>query len=419
MIFLRPLLVLLFTTTVSAATLPGFGVETLARTQGFVSSVASDSHGTIYFTTTDGWIHRVEGTQATRVVSLPTRAGGNGGLLGMALLDDRTAVVHYTTWDDTVGGQEQVLDDVVSRVDLLTGAESVMHTFVCDIHQRSNGASSEHHGGNLTVAADGSVFVGIGEYGGRTIAQKPEWNAGKIWRIEPDGTATQWALGMRNPYDLAWDPELGRIVVADNGADGGDEIHIVEEGDNCGWPETYGSHPPMPGAVAPVYVFPETVAPTGVLRLDGTNPLLRRGYLIGAFVTSAIYYFPSMAGPIPAPVAVVSDFEEYIIDVTQTPNGDIIFGTAGMAGTAIRRLRVPLRGDCNGDGATDYRDVLPLMREINDGPPPQRHPMVEAQGGSYAGSWGCDANADGLIDRADLDALSSLLGGRRRAVRVP
>ena len=44
------------------------------------------------------------------------------------------------------------------------------------------------------------------------------------------------------------------------------------------------------------------------------------------------------------------------------------------------------------------------------------HPMIEAQGGAYVGSWGCDANADGLIDETDLSALTSLLQGRRRAV---
>ena len=412
MILLRTLLVfLLLTSTAGAATLPGFGVETLVRAQGFVSSVVSDSHGTIYFTTTDGWIHRVDGTQPTRIASLPTHAGGNGGLLGMALLNDQTAVVHYTTWDDTPGGLEQVLDDVISRVDLATGAESVLHTFVCDIHLRANGASSEHHGGNLTVAPDGAVFVGIGDYGSHLIAQKPAWNAGKIWRIDQQGNIAQWALGMRNPYDLAWDPDLQRIVVADNGADGGDEIHIIQQGDNCGWPATYGNHPPMRGAVAPDYVFPDTVAPTGVLRLDGTNPQLRRGYLVGAFVTKALYYFPSMSAPIADPIPILEDFNEFIIDVTQTPSGDILLATAGFAGTAIQRLRVPLRGDCNGDGATDFHDVLPLMNEIRDG-----RPTLEAQGGSYAGSWGCDANADGLIDAKDMDALSSLISARRRAV---
>lgn len=414
--FLRTLLAIFLAGSAHAATLPGFRVETIAHASGFVSSLAVDSQGTIYFTTTDGWIQRVDGTFASKIVALPTRAGGNGGLLGMALLDDQTAVVHYTTWDAKPGQMGRVLDDVVSRVDLFTGAQTVLHTFVCDIGNRENGASSEHHGGNLTIAPDGSVFVGIGEYGGHIIAQKPEWNGGKIWRIAPDGTATQWSLGMRNPYDLAWDPELARIVVADNGADGGDEIHVVNEGDNCGWPATYGSNPPMPGAVEPAYVFTQTVAPTGLVRLDGSNPLLRRGYLVGAFVTRSIYYFPSMVAPVADPVAVVNGFDEFVIDVTQGANGDVIFATAGNTGTAIHRLHAPLRGDCNGDGATDYRDVLPLIQEINDGPP-QRHPMVDAQGGAYAGSWGCDANADGLINAADLETLTSLLNGRKRAVR--
>lgn len=405
----------LLVTSAHAATLPGFRVETLVRAQGFVSSVVSDSYGTIYFTTTSGWIYRVDGEQATPIATLPTHAGGNGGLLGMGLLDDDTAVVHYTSWND-VGIMAKVLDDVVSRVDLSSGAETVLHTFVCDVDHRASGASAEHHGGNLTVAPDGSIFVGIGEYGVHAIAQQPVWNGGKIWRIAPDGAATQWALGMRNPYDLAWDPELERIVVADNGEDGGDEIHVIAEGDNCGWPLTYGNHPPMDGAVAPAYVFAQTVAPTGLVRLDGANPLLRRGYLVGAFVTRAIYYFPSMATPIAEPVAVVDELDDFVIDVTQAPNGDILFATAGAAGTAIHRLHVPLRGDCNGDGLTNSHDVLPLMREIDDGLPP-RHPMVEAQAGRNVGSWGCDANADGLIDATDLDVLSSLLHGRRRAVR--
>jgi glucose/arabinose dehydrogenase len=413
MTLLRVLLAtLFFAEAAGAAMLPGFRVETLARAEGFVSSVVTDSTGTIYFTTTNGWIHRVEGNASTKVASLPTRAGGNGGLLGMALLDDDTAVVHYTTWNNDFGEFAKVLDDVISRVDLRDGAETVLHTFVCDIGNREHGASSEHHGGNLTVAPDGSIFVGIGEYGGYIIAQKPEWNAGKIWKIDPQGNATQWARGLRNPYDLAWDPEYQRIVVADNGAEGGDEIHVVEEGDNCGWPHTYGNQPPLPGAVAPAYVFPETVAPTGVQRLSGRNPMLRDGYLVGAFVTRALYFIPAtFAEAIP----IVEGFDEFVIDVTQGGGGEIIFATAMGPFSSIHRLHVPPSGDCNGDGIADTRDILPLTHELEDGDP---HERVRAQEGEYLGSWGCDANVDGLIDRRDVQALRSIVGpARRRSVR--
>lgn len=395
-----------------ADTLPGFRVETLGSADGFVSSVVVDAKSNVYFTTTSGWIYRLDGGNAVRVAFLPTKAGGNGGLLGMALLDERTAVVHYTTWAPT---GEKVLDDVISTVDLITGTERVLKTFACDIHFRDNGASPEHHGGNPTVAPDGSIFVGIGEYGGRIAAQKPEWNGGKIFRIDRDGRTTQWALGMRNPYDLAWDDAQGQIVVADNGPDGGDEIHVIDRDANCGWPDTYGNEPQISGAVAPVYVFEETVAPTGLARLTGANPMFRGGYLLAAFVTRAIYYFPDLAErPVSEPVAVINGYDGFVIDVTQAPDGAIYFATAEFPGTSsIHRLVPPQHGDCNGDGFTDSRDIPALMGELRDGGI-QR--TIRVQGGAHAGSWGCDVTADGIVDSRDLDQLAAQLM-RKRAVR--
>ena len=390
--------------------LPGFRAETLGTAAGFVSSIVADSQNRIYFTTTDGWIHRLEGGESVRVVSLPTAAGGNAGLLGMALLDDRTAVVHYTTWQGS-----KVLDDVISRVNLLTGAEEVLATFPCDINNRLNGASSEHHGGNPIVTPDGSILVGIGEYGGRVTAQRVDWHGGKIHRIDPSGRASQVAMGLRNPYDLAWDPETQRMVVADNGPKGGDEIHVIASGANCGWPETFGDEPPMPGAVAPDYVFPFTVAPTGIARMSGASPIVRRGYLLATFVARSIFYFHDLnTRPVADPIAIVSEFDDYIIDVTEAPNGEIYFATAAFpASSAIHRLVVPQRGDCNGDGLSDGRDIQALMSELDEA---ASQPMIRAQDGAHAGSWGCDVTADGLIDARDLEWLTSKLM-KKRAVR--
>ncbi len=408
MTLLRLFLLFLLVDHAWAGTLPGFRVDKLADVPGFVSSVVADSQGVVYCTTTDGWIHRIDGTTAVPVAALPTKSGGNGGLLGMALLDDATAVVHYTTWGQTATG-EKVFDDVISTVDLATGAEHVLKAFPGDIELRERGVSDEHHGGNPTVARDGSIFVGIGEYGAFAIAQKPEWNGGKIWRLDREGNATQYARGLRNPYDLAWDPELERLVVADNGAKGGDELHIIDSGVDCGWPV------PGPNSVAPDYVFPHTVAPTGLARMSGANPMIRRGYLMAAFVTRAVYYFPDLSmRPIDDPIPVVEDFIDYIIDVTEAPGGEIYLATASFLGSAIQRLHVPPRGDCNGDGLVNSLDILPMFHEIKDG---DAHPMITAQDGSYAGSWGCDANADGVIDERDLDALLRMISGRRRAVR--
>jgi glucose/arabinose dehydrogenase len=310
-----------------------------------------------------------------------------------------------------------VLDDVVSLVDLRNGAEAILHNFICNVEQREHGTSSEHHGGNPTIASDGTIFVGIGEYNEFKIAQQPEWNGGKIFSIDRDGNVAQFAFGLRNPYDLAWDPELERIVVGDNGPTAGDELHIIDEGSNCGWPHTVGHEPQVNGSVAPDYVFPETVAPTGIARLArDANPLLRRGYLVGAFVTRSLYYFDDLsARPIAAPLAIVDHFDEAVIDVTQAPSGNVYLATARFPpASRIQRLVVPSRGDCDGDGFADSRDVSALLRELGDGDP---HPMISAQDGVYPGSWGCDADSDGLIGAADLAALGKQLS-RKRAVKV-
>jgi glucose/arabinose dehydrogenase len=392
-----------------AATLPGFRIETIATVPDVVSSVVTDSRGTIYCTTTSGSIYRIDNGVPSKLTSLNTHSGGNAGLLGMALVDDNTAAVHYTTWSGEV-----VLDDVISLVDLASGTETVLHTFVCDIEVRERGASAEHHGGNPTIGPDGAIFAGIGEYNTFVLAQEPEWNGGKIFRIDRDGNATQFARGVRNPYDLAWDPEMNRLVFTDNGPDAGDEMHVISEGANAGWPNTVGNELQVNGSVPPVYVFPVTVAPTGLLRLTpSSNALLRRGYLSGSFVARSLFYFSDLtAHPVAAPYPIVEDYDEAVIDVTQAPNGEVYFSTVRFPSTShIQHLIVPKRGDCDGDGNVDWHDLVALNGELGDAP----EPMLRAQDGTFAGTWGCDVNADGTIDKLDLSTLTSLLT-RRRAV---
>jgi len=284
----------------------------------------------------------------------------------------------------------------------------VIHEFIADIQVPSRGSSGEHHGGNPIVAPDGSVFFAIGDYGGGYIASVPEWNAGKVWRVFPDGTIDQFALGFRNPFDLSWDAANQRLIVPDNGNSVDDEINIVHHGDNCGWPFTMGNAQPIAGDTPPVYVFPTVVAPTGFFALTGRNVTLQHGYLLGTFVTKAIEYIADIDHP--APVALISGETQSIIDVTEGPNGDVYFGT----GSAIYKLIVPKRGDCNGDGLVDANDLPALLAELADG---SGEPVTVAQDGAYAGSFGCDVNGDGLIDARDVTALQLLLNLHVRAAR--
>jgi glucose/arabinose dehydrogenase len=396
-------LLLFVASAVRAAVLPGFRVQTLGATAGFASSIAIDSRGTIYYTTTNGNLFRFVDGQSTVVSHVNTTAISNSGLLGAALRDDNTAIVHYTT-----PGQ---VSDIISAIDLATGAETVLHAFVCDKDFPARGSPPEHHGGNPSVAADGSIFVGIGDYGGGAIAALPDWNGGKIFRLKLDGSVEQFARGFRNPFDTAWDSANQRLIVPDNGAGVDDEINIVHAGDYCGWPYTSGNGPVIDGAVAPVYTFPVIVAPTGIIAVNGRNPFFKSGYVLGAFVTKALYYIPNIdARPFPDPIAVVLGDTGVVIDVAQAPNGDLFYVTSN----SIKKLIAPQPGDCNGDGIVDAADVAALTQELTDGDP---HPTFTAQDGSFRGSWGCDVDQNGLIDSRDMAALLAKLAGRTRAVR--
>jgi glucose/arabinose dehydrogenase len=390
------LILLLAAAAADASTLPGFHVQLVQGTPGFVTALAVDSQGTLYFSVKGGDIIRA-GAMPVVVAHVPTVGDGNSGLIGLALRDDHTAIVHYTTPRQTY--------DVVSSVDLGTGMETEIHRFATDRDFPERGSSTEHHGGNLTIAPDGSIFLAIGDYGIGIIASELDWNGGKVWRIEPDGTAVQFAHGFRNPFDLAWDAAAQRIILTDNGDVVDDEIDVVTLGDDCGWPMTAGREPTVPGTRAPVYVFPTVVAPTGLAPLSGRNPILHRGYLLASYVAKALYYVPDVyAQPVPDPVAVIRSETDPIIDVVEAPNGDIYFAT----GFGIYRLIVPMRGDCNGDGSVNSDDIAALGKVLADGP----RPMTTVQNSSASASWGCDANGDGMIDGRDLSVVSALVRGR-------
>jgi len=396
------LLLLLSSFTARAAVLPGFAVKFLGATSGFATSIAVDSAGRIYYTTTSGDLFRFAEGQSTLVAHVTTVADGDSGLLGMALRDDLTAAVHYTTPNQTA--------DVVSLIDLRGGNETVLHSFVCDVDVPERGSAAEHHGGNPAIGSDGSIFVAIGDYNNGTLAPDLKWNAGKIFRVHPDGHAELFARGFRNPFDMSWDAARQRLVATDNGVGVDDEINIVTAGGYYGWPMTMGGGPAVDGAVAPIYTFPTVVAPTGLVALSGRNPILRRGYLLGAFVTSAIYFIPDIdARPLPAPIALIGHETQFVIDLAEGPGGEVYF----VAANGIYRLTVPARGDCNGDDRVNVADFELLRAMVAGGP----RPVTAASTEEVRGTWGCDVNGDDLIDTRDVAQLLAQLHLRVRAVR--
>jgi glucose/arabinose dehydrogenase len=107
-----------------------------------------------------------------------------------------------------------------------------------------------HIGGGMRFAPDGTLFIGVGDHETPRAAQDPLTPQGSILRIDPSGTMlldNPWvdggefdphvyAYGLRNPYDIAIDPESGRIFAGENGFFGQDAIVEIRRGANYGWP---------------------------------------------------------------------------------------------------------------------------------------------------------------------------------------
>ncbi len=48
-------------------------------------------------------------------------------------------------------------------------------------------------------------------------------------------------MGLRNPFDLAFDPISGTLFATENSTNAHDEINRIVAGGNYGWPEVQGS----------------------------------------------------------------------------------------------------------------------------------------------------------------------------------
>ena len=95
---------------------------------------------------------------------------------------------------------------------------------------------SRHFGCRISISG-GMLYLSIGDRGNRDFSQDMTSHNGAVIRIAPeDGAAEIFTKGHRNPQGMAIHPASGAIWVNEHGPKGGDEINILREGENYGWP---------------------------------------------------------------------------------------------------------------------------------------------------------------------------------------
>lgn len=167
-------------------------------------------------------------------------------------------------------------------------------------------STPQHYGGRMLMFEDHLILTSGDGFEHREDAQDWDSELGKVLRIDRDGQPAGtpglrgeplrvWTRGHRNPQGLALDASRGVVYLHEHGPRGGDEINVLKEGNNYGWPiATHGINysgafvspfRSIPGGTDPIWVWTPSIAPSGMAFYSGSRfPGWRDSLLVGALV---------------------------------------------------------------------------------------------------------------------------------------
>ena len=291
------------------------------------------------------WLIDVANGAKQAVAGAPTVvAMGQGGLLDVKVSPHFTqdGFVYLTFSEPSENGGSQL---ALARGKLVRGAAAALQRLQV-IWRNPTGGEGGHFGARIAFAPDGnSLFLSAGERQRFKPAQDPNLPMGKILHLTLDGKpapgnpgagrtgaatvgvtdppedsvvarnapartfawpgpnptpAETWTLGHRNPLGLAFAPD-GRLWEIEMGPRGGDELNLIVEGRNYGYPRVSNGtnyngvdipdHRPGDGFEAPKAWWNPSVSPADLLIYTGNLfPQWKNDALIPALSGKALIH---------------------------------------------------------------------------------------------------------------------------------
>ena len=326
----------------------------------------------------------------------------------------------------------------VSRRELFTAQEPDNEHNFCDLKFDSNGL--------LYISAGDGLFNFNGGVNLEAMnSQELNTVLGKVLRIDPLGNNSDngnygivasnvfaadgdpntlgeiFSYGHRNPWRMNIDEPTGRIVVAEVGHFNIEEVNIVTNGANYGWPALEGSFQINPsngfdltpdvgdafaianGFTPPVFEYDheDGKSVTGGFVYRGSQiPALQGKYIFADFVGGEVITERRLfAGDLET-----GEFEQLLLAAgSQNIGQPVSFGqdadgelyVVSVDGRILSINPIVAFGDLNGDGVTNLLDVAPFVALLSNG-----GFQTEA-----------DINQDGVVNLLDVDPFILILGG--------
>lgn len=279
----------------------------------------------------------------------PVAAIGEGGLMGLTLDPDFSnqpwVYVCYTFQDSSIQNR-------ISRIREVNGRGETEEILL----DRFPGAQI-HDGCRLKFGPDGKLYATTGDSSSGSLAQNLNSLAGKILRLNPDGSipldnpfgtaSPVYSYGHRNPQGLAFDPLTGHLFDTEHGPSGefglgtNDEVNLIEPGANYGWPLAVGA-PELVAFRDPLLLYaPIGAPPAGATFYSGTLVPRWNGNLFFTSLRGEVLQRIVLAGPNRIDVGAIERFFEIdfghgtygrLRDVVEGPDGALYVATSNRDG---------------------------------------------------------------------------------------
>jgi glucose/arabinose dehydrogenase len=249
-------------------------VETIAEDLVVPWEVVRLPEGDLLVTERPGRLRRIGGNQKVYEIA-GVQHVGEGGLMGLALHPDHgtNKFVYLYLTSREGGGLINRVERYVLDNDALSDKTVILNNIP---------GASNHDGGRIAFGPDRKLYITTGDAGREELAQDKNSLAGKILRLNDDGSVPSdnpfgnavYSYGHRNPQGIAWDGE-GRLWSSEHGPSGTgsgfDELNRIVRGGNYGWPTIQGDES-ADGMIRPVAHSgaEETWAPAGLAYHDGS-----------------------------------------------------------------------------------------------------------------------------------------------------
>ena len=219
---------------------------------------------------------------------------------------------------------------------------------------------TNHNGGAIQFGPDGYLYFSWGDGGSGGDPQNNSQNLntwlGKILRIDvdkndkgqlygipksnpfinnPQAKPEIYAYGLRNVWQMSFDPKTGKLWAGDVGQNAFEEIDIIEAGKNYGWRglEAKSAFKPTEARPTetelPVYNYSQKDGDksiTGGIVYHGKHESWQNGYIYGDFISGRIWIF----NPETKKNALIFDKQEKQILISSfgtTADGEIILSS--------------------------------------------------------------------------------------------